>query len=234
MTLRQVLLKYKNSFARVVPFNATTEVVRLFDFTENNTELSDDLVEDTDRFSEYIKNKLLQADARYGIGGYNEHRTIYKRSLLFGSDASGEAGIIRRLHLGTDIWGDAGTPVMAPLDGTVHSFAFNNHFGDYGTTIILAHALDDIRFYSLYGHLSLASIENLERGASIKKGQSFASFGNKAENGHWPPHLHFQLIENIQGWDGDYPGVCAFDERENWLNNSPDPDLVLQMNRYRI
>ena len=45
----------------------------------------------------------------------------------------------RRLHLGVDIWADAGTPVYVPLDGRIHSFRDNNHFGDYGPTVILQH-----------------------------------------------------------------------------------------------
>jgi hypothetical protein len=32
--------------------------------------------------------------------------------------------------------------------------------------------------------------------------------------------------------EGDYPGVCKYSEREKYLENCPDPDLILQMNRY--
>ena len=67
-------------------------------------------------------------------------------------------------------------------------------FGDYGATIILTHILEGITFYSLYGHLSLNSIKNIHEGERIKKGNVFAEFGIPTENGHWPPHLHFQLI----------------------------------------
>jgi hypothetical protein len=50
-----------------------------------------------------------------------------------------------------------------------------------------------------------------------------------AENGNWPPHLHFQLIIDMQGMKGDYPGVCKFSERERYLANCPDADLLLNM-----
>ncbi len=106
---------------------------------------------------------------------------------------------------------------MAPLDGIVHSFAFNNQFGDYGATIILSHQLDGISFYTLYGHLSLASLKNLQDGQSVKQGQVFAEFGIPFENGHWPPHLHFQLILDMGERKGDYPGVCKYSEKETWL-----------------
>jgi hypothetical protein len=57
----------------------------------------------------------------------------------------------------------------------------------------------------------------------------FAAFGIPYENGHWPPHLHFQVIVDMKGMKGDYPGVCAWPERESYLENSPDPDIILQM-----
>jgi murein DD-endopeptidase MepM/ murein hydrolase activator NlpD len=138
----------------------------------------------------------------------------------------------RRLHLGIDIWGKPHTAVMAPLAGIVHSFAFNNNFGDYGVTIILTHILDDITYYTLYGHLSLNDIKNLREGERIEKGDVFAEFGLPMENGHWPPHLHFQIIIDLENYKGDYPGVCKYSEREKYLSNCPDPDLILQMNQY--
>src|SRR6185436_12983667 len=143
----------------------------------------------------------------------------------------------RRFHLGVDIWGKPYTKVIAPLDGIVHSFAFNNNFGDYGATIILSHSFHGVNFYTLYGHLSLNSIKDKQEGETIKKEDVFAEFGIPLENGHWPPHLHFQVIRDIEiplaiGRKGDYPGVCKFSEREKYLNNCPDPDLILRMNQY--
>ena len=123
---------------------------------------------------------------------------------------------------------------MAPLDGIVHSFRFNNNDGDYGATIILTHNLNGVSFYTLYGHLSLNSLKNLQEGRRIREGEVFTEFGMRFENGNWPPHLHFQIILDMQEWEGDYPGVCKFSEREQWLNNSPDPDLILQMMQYTI
>ncbi len=121
---------------------------------------------------------------------------------------------------------------MSPLDGIVHSFAFNNNDSDYGATLILTHNLDGASFHTLYGHLSLNSLKNLSEGKNIKKGEVIAEFGMRFENGNWPPHLHFQLITDMQGWKGDYPGVCKFSERQQWLDNCPDPDLVLQLRQY--
>ena len=49
------------------------------DFTEKNKELTDTIVNDIELFIQYIKASLLRENARYGIGGYNENRTIYRQ-----------------------------------------------------------------------------------------------------------------------------------------------------------
>ena len=210
-------------FAKVVPFNGDTDRLIKLDFTNANIDLSPDLVENTELFSEYISNKISNDNSVYGIGGYLENRTVYQRSNVFAGTEP------RSLHLGIDIWGKSGIPVFAPLDAVVHSYAFNNRFGDYGATIILQHELEDIIFYSLYGHLSLRDLTDLWEGKPIKAGEPFAHFGEPAENGSWPPHLHFQLILDMEGMKGDYPGVCKVSEREKYFLNCPDPELVLGM-----
>ena len=217
-------------FCPVVPFEADDRLL-LLDFTGKNTELTPKLLSDTALFTAYVNKKLNEAGARYGIGGYNEHRTVYSRSPVFDT---GEDDEPRRLHLGTDIWGKPYTRVMAPLDGIVHSFAFNNAYGDYGTTIILTHQLEGNVFHTLYGHLSLNSIKNVQEGETIKKGDVFAEFGIPVENGHWPPHLHFQIIYDMEGKKGDYPGVCRFSEKERYLENCPDPALLLKFDEERL
>ena len=217
-------------FHPVVHFDPAKDRLLQLDFTETNAELIETDVGDTPKFTTYINQQLNKANARYGIGGYAEHRTVYRISKVFDATEPGEEA--RRLHLGTDIWGKPKTAVMAPLDGIVHSFAFNNQFGDYGATIILSHLLDGFSFYTLYGHLSFNSIKNIEEGNRIEKGDLLAEFGIPAENGSWPPHLHFQIILDIGEWKGDYPGVCKFTEREKWLANSPDPDLIIQLGQF--
>jgi murein DD-endopeptidase MepM/ murein hydrolase activator NlpD len=219
------LRKYTGEFARVVPFEESDKLL-LMDFTEANKELIAEILNNTDLFIQYINTKLKNANAKYGIGGYNEHRTIYSRSRVFDAPDGSEP---RRLHLGIDIWGRPYTKVMTPLNGIVHSFAFNNAYGDYGATIILTHNVDGFTFHTLYGHLSLNSIKNIQEGDFVRKGDVIAEFGIPFENGHWPPHLHFQLIVDMQGMKGDYPGVCRFSEREKYLENCPDPNLVLGM-----
>jgi murein DD-endopeptidase MepM/ murein hydrolase activator NlpD len=229
-SLVHLLEQYRKEFHPVVSFDPLKDKLVRLDFTGSNKELTPEVFNDTQSLSGYVDKKLKNADARYGIGGYGEYRSVYSRSRVF--DAENESDESRRLHLGADIWGKPHAAVMAPLDGIVHSFAFNNNFGDYGTTIILAHHLESQSFFTLYGHLSLSSITNLHEGLSIARGDIFAEFGIPAENGHWPPHLHFQVIADIGQWKGDYPGVCKNSEKEKWLEKCPDPDLILQLNQF--
>jgi peptidoglycan LD-endopeptidase LytH len=226
----ETIIKQQYDYASVIPFHPGADKLTALDLTAANKDLTGEMLSDTMQFSKYIQDKLVAANAKYLIGGYAEHRTVYSRSKVF--DAEKEGDEPRRLHLGTDIWGKPHTPVMCPLDGIVHSFAFNNRFGDYGVTIIISHRLGDTYFYTLYGHLSLSSIKNMQEGERIAKGDVFAEFGIPAENGQWPPHLHFQVIADLQGWKGDYPGVCKYSEKEKYLNNCPDPDTILQLNQY--
>jgi murein DD-endopeptidase MepM/ murein hydrolase activator NlpD len=226
MELEHILSAYSGKFHKVVPFEEGDRLL-LLNFTESNKDLNDEILKDTVLFTNYINRKLQEYGAKYGIGGYKEDRTIYRRSPVFEQD-----GEPRRIHLGLDIWGKPYTKVMAPWDGIVHSFAFNNAFGDYGATIILTHRLEDISFHTLYGHLSLNSIKNMQEGDLVKKGDVFSEFGIPFENGQWPPHLHFQIIKDMQGKKGDYPGVCKESEKDFYLKNCPNPDLILGMMKY--
>ena len=235
--LENVLHKNQPNFCSVVNFNAATENIAPINLSKTNTALTEEIYSNTKNFSNYIDQKRNEQNAKFLIGGYNELRVIYKRSLLF--DEEKKYGIEkpiaeepRRLHIGTDIWGDAGTKIFAPLGGVVHSFAFNNNFGDYGATIILQHQLDTIVFHTLYGHLSFANITHLQEGKYIGRGELLAHFGEPKENGNWPPHLHFQIINDMRLYKGDYPGVCAEKESNKYLLNCPNPDLILDMMKY--
>jgi murein DD-endopeptidase MepM/ murein hydrolase activator NlpD len=230
MDERLVKILRRHSFHPVVSFDRQKDKLLRFDFTNNNRELSASILDDTQKFTRYINDKLKASQAKFGVGGYNEYRELYSRSRVFDSAHNDEEP--RRLHLGIDIWGKAYTRVMSPLNAIVHSFAFNNNYGDYGATLILTHNLEGCSFHTLYGHLSLNSIKNLSEGGNVKSGDVIAEFGIPMENGQWPPHLHFQIIKDLGEWKGDYPGVCKYSERDIYLNNCPDPDLILGMMGY--
>ena len=221
--LYERLKAHSSAFHKVVDFNPAKEKLIHFNLTGEDAEFQNLNVTDTTAFEIFINDKLKMNKAKFGIGGYNENRHLYNRSLLF-------AGVEpRTLHLGMDIWGQEGTKVYAPLGGLVHSFAFNNNFGDYGATLILLHQLDSITFYTLYGHLSLADIASITEFQYVIRGQVIGHFGKPEENGNWPPHLHFQVIQDIWTKKGDYPGVCKLSESEKYLANSPNPNAILNM-----
>jgi murein DD-endopeptidase MepM/ murein hydrolase activator NlpD len=221
--LAAILKEEVTTICPVVNFDGRYDRFLHFDFTGAAAGPPAGIIEDIPRFSEWINNRLGQENCRYGIGGYAENRVLYTARALF--DDNEEA---RSLHLGTDIWAPAGTQVYTPLNATVHSFAFNDHYGDYGATLILRHEIRQSVFFTLYGHLSLQSILGIEEGTEINAGAEIGHFGKEEENGHWPPHLHFQLIMDMKGYTGDYPGVCKPSEREYWLANSPDPAIILK------
>jgi murein DD-endopeptidase MepM/ murein hydrolase activator NlpD len=154
----------------------------------------------------------------YLFGGYLEKRGLYSRSTVFN-----DGHAFRDVHLGIDLWCPAGTEVFCPWDGVIHSFRDNAKFGDYGPTIIVQHNAGVFQGYSLYGHLSRSSLEGLRSGKTLKGGQRMGILGEPFENVGWPPHLHFQLIYDLKGYEGDYPGVCLENEKDKFRGNCPDP-----------
>ncbi|MEM7030456.1 MAG: aminotransferase class III-fold pyridoxal phosphate-dependent enzyme [Chloroflexota bacterium] len=182
---------------------------------------------DTDEFTEMVFRTMSADKSQVGIGLYNEARQIYTSALF---DPTAEDGQERRtIHLGLDLFMIADTPIYAPFDGRVHSFANNEAHLDYGPTIILEHkfADEDIQFYTLYGHLSLDSLTNLRVGRSVKAGDLLAHIGTYPINGDWPPHLHFQIIVDLLGRSGEFPGVALASQRNVWRSLCPDPNLIV-------
>ncbi|MBO0723952.1 MAG: aminotransferase class III-fold pyridoxal phosphate-dependent enzyme [Blastocatellia bacterium] len=169
---------------------------------------------------------MAEAGVGIGVGRYDEARMLYTSPLFASSDAV--TGERRAIHLGIDLFTEAGAPVFAPIEGEVYAFAHNPAPLDYGHVIILKHRTAvGHTFYTLYGHLSAESLESLIVGKPVTKGEKIASLGSPAENGGWTPHLHFQLITDPLDLDCDFPGVCRASQREVWRSFSPDPNLIL-------
>jgi 4-aminobutyrate aminotransferase-like enzyme/Ser/Thr protein kinase RdoA (MazF antagonist) len=184
-------------------------------------------VQDARTFGAHVEMLMAAAGARVGIGRYDEARLVYVTDLF--RHPNNWCDENRTVHLGIDLFCDAGSPVFAPLEGVVHSAADNAAAGDYGPTIILEHVVDEgrIRFFTLYGHLSLASLEGMTPGRPILKGERLAWLGDVSVNGGWPPHLHIQVIADMLGREGEFPGVAAPGERAIWLSLCPDANLIV-------
>ncbi|MBF4467415.1 peptidoglycan DD-metalloendopeptidase family protein [Flavobacterium sp. LC2016-12] len=195
------------------------------DLSITNKELMESKPENASEFESFISNYLKSNNAEVAFGGYIEGRTLYKRSTIFKNDSVPE----RNIHIGLDLWTKVNTAVLAPLDGKVHSFKNNVGLGDYGPTIILEHEIENEKFYTLYGHLSLESIKDLNVGKQFKRGEQIATLGNAAVNGDYAPHVHFQIIQDIEDYWGDYPGVCNSNDLNFYIENCPDPNLLLKI-----
>ncbi|MDN3620238.1 peptidoglycan DD-metalloendopeptidase family protein [Polaribacter undariae] len=174
----------------------------------------------------YLKSFLEKNKAKIGFGGYLEKRNIYDRSDYFKNQSENNK---RNIHLGIDLWCKENTKVLAVLDGEIHSFKNNKNYGDYGPTIILKHQIKKEVFYTLYGHLSLKSIENIKIGDTVLQGNTIGYLGDSSVNGEYAPHLHFQIIRDLEDNFGDYPGVSSKENIAFYKNNCPNPNLLLKI-----
>jgi len=171
-----------------------------------------------------------QCPLEYQIGRYDEHRPGMYTSEIF----SGE----RDLHVGLDIGAPVDTPVFCFADGVVFSKGINPEDGSYGPTIITQHELrlpasvgskeltNKRKFWLLHGHLSTKSLDMVDIGDSVSRGQLIATIGDENENGGWPPHIHLQ-ISLIEPIDNDMPGVVKLSDRDEALATYLDPRLIL-------
>ncbi|WP_298533167.1 peptidoglycan DD-metalloendopeptidase family protein [uncultured Algibacter sp.] len=195
------------------------------DLSESNEELNKIDVSSSQKLAAFVNNHIVKEDHVIAYGGYLEVRNIYKRSEHFNAQAQDE----RNIHLGIDLWCNEGSTIYAPLNGMVYGYANNTGYGDYGPTIILKHNISGVEFYTLYGHLSLSSLKDLEPGKEFEKGDCIGKLGDASVNGDYPPHLHFQIIKDIEGYYGDYPGVCNKDDLDFYRINCPNPCLLLKL-----
>ena len=210
---------------KVIDKTINSSEYTMLDLSESNHDLLDLDCDNTIDFDNYINLYLKKKMSTVAYGGYNEKRNLYKRSTIFKSTDQNE----RNIHIGLDLWTKADTPVLAALTGKVHSFKNNLGLGNYGPTIILEHQFEEITFYTLYGHLSKKSIENLRIGDHFIQGSQIATLGDFSVNGNYAPHLHFQIIEDLENNFGDYPGVCSITDLELYLKNCPNPNLLLKI-----
>ena len=207
------------------PFGLDARPCLKLDLSRGNASLTGIDAADTPRFTGWITDAIARAGAGYAAGGYGEDRALYEMSPHF-RDAG---GVTRTLHLGVDLWLADATPVHAVLDGLVHSTADNSRFGDYGPTIVLEHRARGHVFHTLYGHLSRESLQKTRVGDRVRAGDPIGWLGSADVNVGWPPHLHFQVIHDMEGRRGDYPGVCLRSEATVWMQRCPDPNLLLRI-----
>lgn len=189
---------------------------------------ADPSASETPALTEKIFGGMKRAGVRVGVGRYDEARPLYS-SPRFGS-VDNPVEERRTIHLGIDLFVEPGTALRAPVEGVVHLLANNATPQDYGPLVVLRHETGDgEEFFSLYGHLTGQTLSGLEIGQRISRGQEFARVGTLAENGGWPPHVHFQIILDLLDLGADFPGVAYASQRSVWTSLSPDPNLLLDI-----
>lgn len=154
----------------------------------------------------------------WGVGGYLENRKAMYTAPQYENR--------RRVHMGIDIWAAAGEPVFAPMDGVLLYKAYHEEKGNYGGTLVVKHRVDQSEYYALFGHLSLKSVKDAVIGKTLQAGELIGRLGEPPENGHWPPHLHFQ-ISMVDPGEADMPGVVVEEEVESASKIYPDPRVIL-------
>ena len=215
------------SCANIIPIDLPSRKCVVLDLSVGSTFLGADPANAAElRMTGKIRELVADRGADAAVGRYNEARAVYS-SALFQASAN-PTDERRTIHLGIDVFVDPGTPVFAPLDATVHAFADNRAAQDYGPVVILRHQPPDLpEFFTLYGHLSRESLETLNVGQPLRRGEEFARIGCVAENGGWTPHLHFQVILDLLDRSTDFPGVALASQRQVFTTLSPDPNLLL-------
>jgi len=223
--LEKVLLKCSEGLIAILDREIPTGKYIPLDLSVLNRDLETLDISNPSVCQGYIDKTLNGNSSLVAYGGYLERRNLYSKSPGFVVKGEEE----RNIHLGIDLWAKAGTKVIAPLGGVVHSFKNNTVSGDYGPTIILRHELDGIQFYTLYGHLSIESLQGLYKNKEFRAGEVLATLGDTSINVNYAPHLHFQIIKEIGDFKGDYPGVCAQKDLHTYQKNCPDPNLLLKI-----
>ncbi len=220
-----VLKPYFENFTPVIAPKIPQTDYLAIDLSVNNRTLNQLNLDNSIEIERYINGLLTSNNKKIAYGGYLEKRLLYKRSKLFSDGVDTKK--LRNIHLGIDFWFKKGTAVVCPFDGEVHSYKNNTKYGDYGPTIILKHTINNYKWYTLYGHLSKKSLEKINIGDKIKKGDVFGFLGNREENGNYAPHLHFQIIKSLAGKMGDYPGVCSEIDKAFYTKNCLNPVPLL-------
>ena len=105
-------------------------------------------------------------------------------------------------HLAEDVGRNAGTPVVAPANGTVKHARERD---GYGTVVIIEHDTGGETVTSVLGHLRARDLR-VAVGQSVRRGEIVGYLGDSSENGGYVPHIHFGIRRG--GYAGDFALAC--------------------------
>lgn len=222
--IRQWLTNHRDQFARVSEFDLRREPLQVLDLGIGSTLLGAD-----PKHSEgagrrrKIAEALAMAGVAAAIGRHDEPRWVPDSTEAVGKED--HEVDLATVHLGIDIFLDAGAAVHAPLDGHVHAVAAGNAANGLGAQVVLLHApKEGIEFYTLYRHL-VPTEQSV--GQKVGKGTVIGRIASAEENGGDHPHVHFQLATDLLGDATTFPSMIPAAEGEVWRDLSPDPNLIL-------
>lgn len=229
-TITKWLMKNQEQVRSPLESDLQTESLVFLDLSVGSLEYGSlDEIQETNRFTKIVTQRIGEVGAKIGVGRYNEPRILHltKEESRFKYDSTKAPTI----HLGVDLFLEPRELILAPLDGIVHSLANNEGFRENGPTLILEHKVGNtgLKFYTMYSHLNKDSLEGLAPGKPVKKGDQIGQVGVPAVNGDWPPSLHFQLMCDIFDMQGDFPSYALPSQRELWLSICPDPNTILNL-----
>ncbi|WP_235791596.1 M23 family metallopeptidase [Virgibacillus salidurans] len=129
-------------------------------------------------------------------------------------DRRGFGGL--RIHEGTDIFADYGTPVKSTTYGVVEMMGWNL-YGGWRIGI-----RDIFNIYHYYGHMSGYN-DDLEVGQVVQPGDELGGvgstgYGPPGTSGKFPPHLHYGMYQDNgeREWSFDpYPFLQRWERMEN-------------------
>jgi Phosphotransferase enzyme family/Peptidase family M23 len=161
--------------ASILQKNLRTAPSIVFDLSAGSTFLgADPGAGEAVALSEKIFGAMRNAGCAVGVGRFNEARLLYTSAIYGGGENPVEER--RTVHLGIDLFVTPGTPLFAPLEGTVEVLANNKAALDYGPLVILRHTTSEgDEFFTLYGHLTVETLSALKVGQKIARGEKFGS-----------------------------------------------------------
>jgi 4-aminobutyrate aminotransferase-like enzyme/Ser/Thr protein kinase RdoA (MazF antagonist) len=222
--------KNKGKWSKVCPLDILSNDYHILDLGIGSQELGHECYFNNARNHESQINSILALHGKsFAIGQYDEVRPLYSSNDFVNIGNNGNRW--RTVHIGLDFFHKAGTEVYAFFKGVVHSLKYNLGDKNYGNTVILRHESDELRFFTLYGHLSSKTLDHLELNQKVETGDLIGWFGQPEENGNWAPHLHFQIILDLLGNVGDFPGVAYFHERKLYKSICPDPTALFGIHK---
>jgi murein DD-endopeptidase MepM/ murein hydrolase activator NlpD len=219
------LIRNVRSFGSIFEFDVRREPCLVLDLGATSPLLNAPDADNSEpALTTRIHRAMQDAGVRLAAGRYDELRPPYSK----GTDADTDAADPRSVHLGVDLFVEAGMMVHAPLAGVVHEAGASDAPLGFGPSVLLSHQTDDgTRFFTRYAHLDRTALTLCAPGRAIAPGAQLGRIGTPDVNGGWTPHLHVQLITDLLGLGRRFPGVGRLSQRHAWRLLSPNPNLVL-------